>query len=100
MSKLRILVYHEWLVDNQWPFIWGISDRIWFNLQESELYSDAIHDFPEVYRRPELFMFQSLPIMCYKMLKRLRVEDRENAFPYQSVARNISLCVTSLEQSL
>ena len=53
MSEPRILVYHEWLVVNQQHFLGGISHRVWFNLQEYEPHPDAVHEFPEVYRRPE-----------------------------------------------
>ena len=41
------------LLAKEWHYIWGISDRIWFILQEYEPHSDAIHEFFEVYRRPE-----------------------------------------------
>ena len=53
MSEPRILLYHEWLLANEWHYIFGIFDRIWFILQEYEPHSDGIHEFPEVYRRPE-----------------------------------------------
>ena len=32
---------------------WGIFDRVWLILQEYEPHSDAMHEFPDVYRRPE-----------------------------------------------
>ena len=45
MSEPRILVYYEWLMANQWKYIWGISDTVWLNLQEYEPLSDSIHEF-------------------------------------------------------
>ena len=41
-----------WLMSGT-TYIHGISDRIWFILQEDEPHSDAIHEFLEVHRRPE-----------------------------------------------
>ena len=29
ISEPTILLYHEWLLSNQWHYIWGISDRVW-----------------------------------------------------------------------
>ena len=53
MSEPRILLYHEWLLANEWHYIHGISDRVWFILQEYEPRSDATHEFPDVHRKPE-----------------------------------------------
>ena len=53
MSEPRILIYHEWLLAHEWHNLHCISDRVWCILQEYEPHSDAIHEFPEVHRRPE-----------------------------------------------
>ena len=53
MSEPRILIYHEWLLAHEWHHCHCISDRVWCILQDYEHRSDAIHEFPEVHRRPE-----------------------------------------------
>ena len=53
MSEPRILIYYEWLLPHEWHYCHCISDRVWCILQAYEPHSDAIHEFPEVLRRPE-----------------------------------------------
>ena len=53
MSEPRVLIYHEWLLAHEWHHCHCISDRVWCILQDYEPHSDAIHEFPEVHRRPE-----------------------------------------------
>ena len=53
MSEPRTLIYHEWLLAHEWHNLHCVSDRAWCILQEYEPHSDAIHEFPEVHRRPE-----------------------------------------------
>ena len=48
-----ILIYHERLLAHEWHYTHGVSDRVWCILQEYEPHSNAIHEFPEVHRRPE-----------------------------------------------
>ena len=66
MFEPRILFYRKWFLANQWHYIWGVSDRVWFNLQEYECHSDAIHEVPEVYRRPESLVSRVIFELAYQ----------------------------------